>query len=72
LVENYGFDDSLLKTMGLGKQAGSNLDADWGAIQILVYPAGTEIPDNNQKPTGRSSVGDTRLDHANSSVSQTK
>jgi phospholipid/cholesterol/gamma-HCH transport system substrate-binding protein len=44
LVENFGFDDSQLKTLGLGKQQGSNLDADWGSIQILIYPAGTEIP----------------------------
>ena len=44
LVENFGFDDSQLKTLGMGKQAGANLDADWGSIQILIYPAGTEIP----------------------------
>jgi phospholipid/cholesterol/gamma-HCH transport system substrate-binding protein len=44
LVENFGFDDSRLKTLGLGKQAGSNLDADWGAIQILIFPAGTAMP----------------------------
>ena len=43
LVENFGFDDSQLKTLGMGKQTGANLDADWGAIQILVYPAGTDI-----------------------------
>jgi hypothetical protein len=44
LVENFGFDDSLLKTLGLGKQTGSNLDADWGSIQILIFPEGTEMP----------------------------
>lgn len=44
LVENFGFDDSKLKTLGMGKQTGANLDADWGSIQILIYPAGTEIP----------------------------
>jgi phospholipid/cholesterol/gamma-HCH transport system substrate-binding protein len=44
LVENFGFDDSQLKTIGMGKQAGANLNADWGSIQILIYPAGTEIP----------------------------
>ena len=44
LVENFGFDDSQLKTLGMGKQSGANLDADWGSIQILIYPAGTEIP----------------------------
>jgi phospholipid/cholesterol/gamma-HCH transport system substrate-binding protein len=44
LVENFGFDDSQLKTLGLGKQTGANLDADWGSVQILVYPAGTAVP----------------------------
>jgi outer membrane protein OmpA-like peptidoglycan-associated protein len=46
LVENFGFDDSQLKTLGMGKQTGANLDADWGSIQILIYPAGTEIPEH--------------------------
>jgi phospholipid/cholesterol/gamma-HCH transport system substrate-binding protein len=44
LVENFGFDDSQLKTLGMGKQTGANQDADWGSIQILIYPAGSEIP----------------------------
>jgi phospholipid/cholesterol/gamma-HCH transport system substrate-binding protein len=48
LVENFGFDDSQLKTLGLGKQTGSsqgsNQDADWGSIQIVIYPPGTEVP----------------------------
>ena len=38
LVENFGFDDSQLKTLGMGKQAGANPDADWGSIQILIFP----------------------------------
>jgi phospholipid/cholesterol/gamma-HCH transport system substrate-binding protein len=44
LVENFGFDDGQLKTLGMGKQAGTNVDADWGSIQLLIFPAGTEIP----------------------------
>ena len=44
LVENFGFDDSQLKTLGMGKQAGADLDAGWGSIQILIFPEGTEIP----------------------------
>jgi phospholipid/cholesterol/gamma-HCH transport system substrate-binding protein len=44
LVENFGFDDSQLKTLGMGKQTGSNPEADWGSIQILIFPAGTEMP----------------------------
>ncbi|MGA3343324.1 MAG: MlaD family protein [Terracidiphilus sp.] len=50
LVENFGFDDSQLKTLGLGKQAGSNPNADWGSIQILVYPTGTKLPPDTQTP----------------------
>jgi phospholipid/cholesterol/gamma-HCH transport system substrate-binding protein len=59
LVENFGFDDSQLKILGQGKQAGANSDADWGAIQILIYPAGTEIPANSMAPAARSSAPDT-------------
>jgi hypothetical protein len=44
LVENFGFDDSNLKTLGLGKQTGANTDAEGGSIQILIFPPGTEIP----------------------------
>src|SRR5208283_6150812 len=58
LVENFGFDDSQLKTLGLGKQAGSSLDADWGSIQILIFPAGTEIPAEKLPPVGISSTKD--------------
>jgi len=46
-VGNFGFDDSQLKTLGLGKQAsptpGVKEDAGWGTVQILIYPAGTQI-----------------------------
>jgi outer membrane protein OmpA-like peptidoglycan-associated protein len=55
LVENFGFDDSQLKTLGLGKQTGSNVDADWGSIQILIFPAGTEIPAEKLPPESSSS-----------------
>jgi outer membrane protein OmpA-like peptidoglycan-associated protein len=48
LVENFGFDDSQLKTLGMGKQADTNSDAGWGTVKILIYPAGTEIPPNKQ------------------------
>ena len=50
LVENFGFDDSQLMTLGMGKQAGANLDADWGSIQILIFPAGTVIPAGKPAP----------------------
>ena len=52
LVENFGFDDSQLKTLGMGKQTEGKSDADWGTIQIFIYPAGTEIPPNKQAQAG--------------------
>src|SRR5208283_1290509 len=52
LVENYGFDDSQLKTLGMGKQPAASPDAGWGTVQILIYPAGTEIPPDKQTPAG--------------------
>jgi hypothetical protein len=58
LVENFGFDDSQLKTLGMGKQTGQNLDADWGSIQILIFPAGTEIPASTLPPASNSSETD--------------
>ena len=44
LVENFGFDDRRLKTLGMGKKTGASPETGWGTIQILVYPAGTEMP----------------------------
>jgi hypothetical protein len=56
LVENFGFDDSQLKTLGMGKQAGATMDADWGSIQILIFPVGTEPPSEKAAPTGISTT----------------
>jgi phospholipid/cholesterol/gamma-HCH transport system substrate-binding protein len=44
LVENFGFDDSQLKTLGMGKQTDTNSDTGWGSLQILIYPTGREMP----------------------------
>jgi phospholipid/cholesterol/gamma-HCH transport system substrate-binding protein len=55
LVENFGFDDSQLKTLGMGKATDSSSDAGWGKIQILIYPAGSEIPPDKQTQTSISS-----------------
>jgi len=52
LVEHFGFDDSQLRTLGIGKQADRSPDAGWGTVQIVVYPAGTEIPPNKQTQAG--------------------
>jgi phospholipid/cholesterol/gamma-HCH transport system substrate-binding protein len=59
LVENFGFDDSQLKTLGLGKQAGLNMESNWGSIQILIFPTGTEIPIDKLAPATVSSAMDT-------------
>jgi hypothetical protein len=48
LVENFGFGDGQLKTLGMGKQANENSDPGWGTVQIFIYPAGTVIPPNKQ------------------------
>src|ERR1700683_4127938 len=53
LVENFGFDDSQLKTLGLGKQTNASPDAGWGTGEIFIYPAGNEIPSKKQpQPAG--------------------
>lgn len=43
LVNNFGFDDTELKTFGVGKQDGTP-GAGWGTVAIIVYPPGTEVP----------------------------
>jgi len=52
LVENFGFDDGQLKTLGLGKQTNGNSEPGWGTVQIFIYPAGTEIPPNKETQAG--------------------
>lgn len=52
LVNNFGFDDSQLKTLGMGKQTETNPDTGWGTVQIFIYPSGTEIPPNKQMQAG--------------------
>ena len=54
LVENFGFDDSQLKTLGSGKQMDAGSDAGWGTVRILIYPAGTELPPNKRSQAGSS------------------
>jgi phospholipid/cholesterol/gamma-HCH transport system substrate-binding protein len=46
LIENFGFDDSQLRTLGIGKQAAADSDSDWGTVRIVIYPLGTQIPRN--------------------------
>ena len=56
MVENFGFDDSQLKTLGLGKQPDVNPDADWGSIQILIFPPGVDAPPEQLHPATNSSL----------------
>ena len=58
LVEKFGFDDSQLRTLGMGKQAETNSDVGWGKVQILIYPPGTEIPPIKQAQSKISSETD--------------
>ena len=64
LVENFGFDDSQLKTLGMGKQVGANMDSDWGSIQILIFPVGTVPPPEKAAPTGVSTINNIDPLHA--------
>jgi phospholipid/cholesterol/gamma-HCH transport system substrate-binding protein len=56
LVASFGFDDSHLKTLGIGKQADTNSDGDWGTVRILIYPEGAEIPRTKVSPVAISSA----------------
>jgi phospholipid/cholesterol/gamma-HCH transport system substrate-binding protein len=46
LVGAFGFDDTQFKTLGLGKKDGVTPSSGWGAVEIIVYPAGTDVPSN--------------------------
>jgi phospholipid/cholesterol/gamma-HCH transport system substrate-binding protein len=48
LVDNFGFDDTQLKTLGMGKKIDATADSGWGAVEIIVYPVGTGIPSDQQ------------------------
>jgi hypothetical protein len=43
LVNNFKMDDTNLRTLGLGKQPGPDV-SDAGAVEVLVYPPGTNAP----------------------------
>jgi phospholipid/cholesterol/gamma-HCH transport system substrate-binding protein len=55
LVGNFGFDDTQLKTLGLGKKTDATADSGWGDIQIIVYPVGATIPSDQQTAIDTSS-----------------
>jgi outer membrane protein OmpA-like peptidoglycan-associated protein len=47
LVQNFGFDDAEVKTLGAGKKNGTNA-ASWGTVNILVYPPETNVSAETQ------------------------
>jgi len=52
LVKHFGFKDDHLKTLGKGKQSDDASEKGEGNIQILIYPAGTEMPPVKPNPGG--------------------
>jgi phospholipid/cholesterol/gamma-HCH transport system substrate-binding protein len=52
LVENFGFDDAEVKTLGIGKKNGTNA-ASWGTVDILIYPPETGVSIDTQSITDR-------------------
>jgi len=52
LVKHFGFKDDFLKTLGKGKQSDDASERGEGNIQVLVYPAGTEMPPAKPNPVG--------------------
>jgi phospholipid/cholesterol/gamma-HCH transport system substrate-binding protein len=48
LVGNFGFDDTQLKTLGMGKKIDADADSAWGTVEIIVYPVGTGLPSDQQ------------------------
>jgi phospholipid/cholesterol/gamma-HCH transport system substrate-binding protein len=72
LVETFGFDDSHLRTLGMGKQAETNSDTGWGSVRIIFYPSGAAIPPNKQSQMPISSKTLTEPTTATSTVSISK
>jgi outer membrane protein OmpA-like peptidoglycan-associated protein len=57
LVEHFGFDDSQLKTLGIGRASKPDSDAGWGTLRILIYPPGIEMPPGkDSQATGSSKL----------------
>jgi len=52
LVDNFGFDDTEVKTLGVGKKLGDDAGG-WGKVEILVYPPETTVPSGPQSVTER-------------------
>jgi phospholipid/cholesterol/gamma-HCH transport system substrate-binding protein len=53
LVDNFGFDDTQLKTFGVGKKNGTSPDAGWGTVEIIIYPPDTDVSTDSRPITDR-------------------
>jgi outer membrane protein OmpA-like peptidoglycan-associated protein len=51
LVEHFAFDDSEIRTLALGKQSAAPAEAGSGAIQLLIFPVGSDVPNSEQTPS---------------------
>ena len=51
LVQNFKLDDTRIKTMGQGKSA--DVNAPGGGVELLVYPPGTNSPENQRAPSSK-------------------
>jgi phospholipid/cholesterol/gamma-HCH transport system substrate-binding protein len=52
LVENFGFDDAEVKTLGIGKKNGTSA-ASWGTVDIVIYPPEAGVSTDAQSITDR-------------------
>jgi phospholipid/cholesterol/gamma-HCH transport system substrate-binding protein len=52
LVENFGFDDAEVRTLGIGKKDGSDA-ASWGTVNIFIYPPDTDVSAESPSVTDR-------------------
>jgi phospholipid/cholesterol/gamma-HCH transport system substrate-binding protein len=52
LVDNFGFDDAEVKTLGVGKKNGNDA-ASWGTVEILIYPPDTDVSAESRSVTDR-------------------
>jgi phospholipid/cholesterol/gamma-HCH transport system substrate-binding protein len=70
LVETFGFDDSHLRTLGMGKQPEANSDAGWGSVQVVLYPSGAVMPPSKQAqvPLSSKTVSDPPSEGSGASV----
>ena len=56
LVGNFSFDDTQLKTLGIGKEKSPGSDSSWGTVAIVIYSAGTDAQAQTVAPTQASAV----------------